>query len=140
REAGKTVEPLDMSYESRQARRREMGLFPAVLYHGTSTSKSRGEIFDEFQLFEGQDMSRSVSRSPVGKLGVSIAEQPEVASDFARQASPEGGEGAAIMPLHFRSDKMASIVLEGDKTNDEIYGTVVDLWSQGGEQKLMMSP
>lgn len=108
-----------------------MGFYPNTLYHGTSTFKQGGELFSEFEKFEGQDMSRSVSRSPVGKLGISIAEQPEVAKDFAYQASPADGEGAAMIPLRFRADKIAQIDLAGDETNDEIYGTVVDAWRQG---------
>lgn len=127
-----TAKPdLDMSEAARMARAEEMGFFPNTLYHGTSYSKTGGVDFDEFQKFEGEDMSRSVSRSPVGKLGISLAEQPKVAEDFAYQASPASGEGAAMMPLKFRADKIASIKLAGDETNDEIYGTVVDAWKQG---------
>lgn len=122
---------LDMSEAARMERASDSGFYGNTLYHGTSTSKSSGGIFDEFQLFEGQDMSRSVSRSPVGKLGVSLAEQPKLAEDFARQASPVDGEGAAILPLRFRSDKIASIELAGDETNDEVFGTVVEAWKEG---------
>jgi len=122
---------LPMDAASVELRAKELGFYPNTLYHGTSTSKSKGDLFDEFQLFEGQDMSRSVSRSEVGKLGVSIAEQPGVAGDFARQASPESGAGSAILPVRFRSDQMASINLVGDETNSEIFGAVVDTWNKG---------
>ncbi len=122
---------LDMSEAARMARAKEMGFNNPTLYHGTSTFKSDGDLFSEFEKFEGQDMTRSVSRSPVGKLGISLAEQPKVAEDFAVQASPEGGSGAAMIPVKFRHDKIASITLSGDETNDEVYGTVVDAWKQG---------
>jgi hypothetical protein len=122
---------VNISQEVRQQRKLEGGFVPTTGYHGTSTYKSGGQLFDEFQLFEGDDLTRSVSRSPVGKLGVSIGHQPEVASDFAYQASPNGNEGATIMPLTFRSDKSGTINLSGDETNDEIYGTVVDSWKNG---------
>ena len=78
--------------------------------HGTSTYASEGQLFDELQLFEGDDLTRSVSRSLVGKLGVSIAHQPKAASDFVRQANPIDGVVSAILPLRFRSDKVCSIV------------------------------
>jgi len=122
---------LDMSQAARMQRAAEGKFVPTTGYHGTSVHKSEGQLFDEFQLFEGDDLTRSVSRSPVGKLGVSIAHQPEVASDFAYQASPADGEGATIMPLTFRSDKSGTINLSGDETNDEIFGTVVDAWKDG---------
>ena len=122
---------LDMSQAARMQRKSEGKFVPTTGYHGTSVHKSEGQLFDEFQLFEGDDLTRSVSRSPVGKLGVSIAHQPEVASDFAYQASPADGEGATIMPLTFRSDKSGTINLSGDETNDEIFGTVVDAWKDG---------
>jgi hypothetical protein len=122
---------LDMSQAARMQRAAEGKFVPTIGYHGTSVHKSEGQLFDEFQLFEGDDLTRSVSRSPVGKLGVSIAHQPEVASDFAYQASPADGEGATIMPLTFRSDKSGTINLSGDETNDEIFGTVVDAWKDG---------
>jgi hypothetical protein len=122
---------LDMSQAARMQRKAEGKFVPTTGYHGTSAHKSEGQLFDEFQLFEGDDLTRSVSRSPVGKLGVSIAHQPEMASDFAYQASPADGEGATIMPLTFRSDKAGTINLSGDETNDEIFGTVVDAWKDG---------
>lgn len=122
---------LDMSESARMARAREMGFNKPTLYHGTSTFKTDGDLFEEFQRFEGEDMTRSVSRSPVGKLGISLAEQPGIGGDFARQASPNDGAGAAIVPVKFRHNKIASINLEGNETNYEIYGAVIDAWKQG---------
>jgi len=131
RAAEKAADALDMSTAARMQRANEGRFFPNTLYHGTSTSKSDGWLYDEFALFEGDDLSRSVSRSPVGKLGVSIAENPNMAADFARQASPVDGTGAAMLPLRFRADRIASIDLVGDEKNDEIYNTVVDAWKNG---------
>jgi len=122
---------LDMSQAARMQRADNQGFFKKNLYHGTSTAKSSGDLFDEFKLFEGDDLSRSVSRSPVGKLGVSLAEQPPIANDFALRASPVSREGAAILPLRFRADRVGQIDLDGTETNDEIYSTVVDAWKQG---------
>lgn len=116
---------------------KEMGFFDNTLFHGTAakptTTLKDGNIFDEFQLWEGNDPTRSTVRSPVSKLGVSLAEQPEVAEDFARLASPDGSEGAAILPLKFRSEKTGTIDLDGSESNDEIFATVADAWGQGFE-------
>jgi predicted GNAT family N-acyltransferase len=122
---------LDMSESARMARAKEIGFNNPTLYHGTSTFKEGGNLFEEFQKFEGKDLTRSVSRSPVGKLGISLGEQPKVAEDFAYQASPADGEGAAMLPVMFRHNKIASINLDGKENNDEVYGAVIDAWKQG---------
>lgn len=90
-----------------------------------------GNIFDEFKLWEGEDLTRSTARSPVSKLGVSLAEQPAVAEDFANLASQNASEGSALLPLRFRADKVGSIDLQGDELNSDIYGAVVDSWKEG---------
>ena len=120
---------LDMSHAARMARAEDH--FPNTVYHGTSTYKSDGVLFSELKKFEGDDITRSVSRSEVGKLGISLGENPDIAADFARQASPEGGSGSAILPLRFRADKVASLDLDGSELNDEVYNTVVDAWKNG---------
>ena len=72
-------------------------------------------LFDEFKKFEGDVITRSFSRSPVGKLGLSVSERPEMAGDFSRPASPASGTGAAILPLRVRADKVGEIDLAGDQ-------------------------
>jgi hypothetical protein len=117
-------EGLDMS----QAASMQGRFVPNTLYHGTSKFKSEGQIFDEFKKFEGEDLTRSSSRSPVGKLGISLGEQPELAEDFAKIASPAEQNGAAISPVRFRTDRVGSVDLVGDETNDEIYNTAIYAW------------
>lgn len=125
---------LDMSEEARLKRAEDMGFFPNTVFHGTAVKENTvmkdGNIFDEFKKFEGEDLSRSTSRSPVGKLGISVAEDPELAESFSRLASPDGNEGAAILPLKFRAQKVGQIDLDGTESNAEIYSTVVDAWNQ----------
>lgn len=92
------------------------------LYHGTNKD------FDEFKLFEGEDATRSVSRSPVGKLGVSLARDPALAAEFANLA---GGEGMNVIPVLHRAENPASVPLPNDVTNSEVFGSVVDAWKDG---------
>lgn len=87
------------------------------LYHGTAAD------FENFKFFE--DASKRVSGSPVGKLGVSLAESTDLANEFASRA---GSEGSAVMPLLHRADKPASIALEGGETNSQIWETVLDAY------------
>lgn len=133
--AAKSQQLLDMSEAARMKRADDIGFFQEKVFHGTAakptTTTPGGNLFEAFEKFEGKDLSRSVSRSPVGKLGVSVAEQPEVAGEFAKLASPGGGEGAAIVPLKFRADNVASLSLDGSESNAEIFGTVTDAWNQG---------
>jgi len=104
-------------------RAKEMGFMTDMpLYHGTNKD------FDKFQLFEGEDLTRSVSRSPVGKLGVSLAIEPRLANEFANRA---GGEGMNVMPVMHRAENPVSLDLEGTETNEEIFATVVDAWNRG---------
>lgn len=132
---GKLSTVLDMTKKARMLRAKEIGYFDDVLYHGTAskprTTMPDGNIFDEFKLWEGHDPSRSTVRSPVSKLGISLAEQPELAQDFANLASRNGSEGSAILPLRFRADNVGAIDLLGDESNDDIFGAVVDAWKDG---------
>jgi len=131
----KVNKALDMREAARMKRAEEMGFHENTLYHGTaskpSTTMDDGNIFDEFKLWEGEDPSRSTVRSPVSKLGVSLAEQPEVAQDFASLASQNGSDGSAVLPLRFRSEKTGTIDLVGDESNEDIFGAVADSWQQG---------
>lgn len=92
------------------------------LYHGTNKD------FNEFKLFEGDDPSRAVSRSPVGKLGVSLAVDPDLANVFASRA---GNPNSNVLPVFHRADSRASVNLEGGESNADVFGTVLDAWKQG---------
>lgn len=126
---------MDMSKEARMERAKELGFFDNTVYHGTAAKPSStmpdGNIFDEFRLWEGQDPTRSTVRSPVSKLGVSVADQPEIAESFASLASRNGSEGSAVLPLRFRADQVGRIDLDGSESNEEIFGAVADSWKSG---------
>ena len=132
---GKINEALDMREAARMQRAKDAGFHENTLFHGTAakptTTLDDGNIFDEFKLWEGKDPTRSTVNSEVSKLGVSLAEQPGVAEDFASLASRNGSEGSTLLPLRFRSDKTGSIDLQGDELNSDIYGSVVDSWRDG---------
>lgn len=131
----KLAKALDMSKKARMERAREMGFFDNTVYHGTaakpSTTMPDGNIFDEFKLWEGADPTRSTVRSPVSKLGVSVADQPDIAESFASLASRNGSEGSAVLPLRFRGDRVGRIDLDGSESNEEIFGAVADSWKSG---------
>ena len=131
----KLASALDMSKKARMQRAQEMGFYDNTVYHGTAakptTVMSDGNIFDEFKLWEGEDPTRSTVRSPVSKLGVSLAEQPKIADSFASLASQNGSEGSAVLPLRFRADQVGHIDLDGRELNEEIFGTVADSWKSG---------
>ena len=133
------LKKIDKALAVRQASRmkgaEEMRFFENTVYHGTAskptTTMPDGNIFDEFKLWEGEDPTRSTVRSPVSKLGASLAEQPALAEDFASLASQNGSDGSTVLPLRFRSDKMGTIDLVGDESNEDIFGAVADSWQQG---------
>jgi len=110
---------LDMAHSSRMGRAREMGMMTKMpLYHGTNKDVT------EFSLERGGE----VSRSPVGKLGVSLSTDPETASEFASLA---GDEGANVIQAYHRASKPVRIDLEGNETNLEVASAVQDAWEQG---------
>lgn len=110
---------LDMAESARMARAKEMGFMTKMpLYHGTN------QDIAEFSLERGGE----VSRSPVGKLGVSLATDPDTASEFANQA---GSEGANVIQAYHRASKPVRIELDGTETNMEVAATVQDAWDQG---------
>ena len=131
----KVNKALDMRAAARMKRAEEMGFYDNTLFHGTAakptTTMDDGNIFDEFKLWEGKDPTRSTVNSEVSKLGVSLAEQPAIAEDFANLASQNASDGSALLPLRFRADKVGSIDLQGDELNSDIYGSVVDSWRDG---------
>lgn len=108
---------------SRMDRAKEMGFMTDMpLYHGTNKD------FDSFKLFEGEDLTRSVSRSPVGKLGISLAIEPRLANEFASRA---GGEGMNVIPALHRAERPVSLELDGSESNEDIFVTIVDAWNRG---------
>lgn len=120
---GAVKKALDMTYAPRMERASDQGHYTGMnLYHGT------GSDIREFDLSKGGD----TSRSPVGRLGVSVALDPETAGEFANlAASKEKGAGANVMQLLHRADNPARIDLAGDETNLEIAGAVQDAWDAG---------
>lgn len=116
--AGRSEPALDMSAEARQLRAKQLGFGTQKLYHGTNKD------FDAFSLEGGG----RVSGSPVGKLGVSLSPDPEVASEFANLA---GSEGANVIPAVARSAKRGLIELDGSETNLEVAAAVRGAFDQG---------
>jgi hypothetical protein len=75
-------------------------------------------------------------RSPVGKLGVSVSDQPELANQFAlwateKPADQKGNAGANVLPLAIRTDQPASMRLPDDVLNSEVFGQLLDAYKQG---------
>lgn len=131
---------LDMAKKARMQRAKDIGFFEPTLYHGTAAKPSTvlpdGNIFDEFKLWEGEDLTRSTVHSPVSKLGVSLGEQPQIAEDFASLASQNGSEGSAILPLKFRAERVGHIDMYKDfggrvPSNTEIFESVLQAWDEG---------
>src|SRR5690554_6840386 len=54
--------------------------------------------------------SRSTAPSPASKPRASLAEQPRIAEDFSKLASPDGQTGLTILPLRFRGERVVRIV------------------------------
>lgn len=88
------------------------------VFHGTARD------FNKFDLSKGGD----VNQGAIGKLGISVTPDPQVASEFASRA---GKEGSNVVPLVFRSEKPAQIALDGTEKNLEIAATVSVAWDQG---------
>lgn len=88
------------------------------LFHGTNKD------IKAFSLERGGE----VSGSPVGKLGVSLATDPQTASEFANLA---GDEGANVIKAYHRASKPATLDLDGSESNFEIAATVQDAWDAG---------
>lgn len=106
----------------RQARANEGGFYETHVYHGTG-----GDV-PAFDLSRGG----ATSGSSVGRLGVSVSPDPEVASEFASQAAHAGG-AANVMPLRFRAQSVGRIELDGTETNQEMAGAIQDAWDAGFE-------
>ncbi|MFZ2405045.1 MAG: hypothetical protein WAW41_07905 [Methylobacter sp.] len=107
-------------------RAKAMGFSERDMFHGTSSE------FPAFSLFEGG----GVSRSPVGKLGVSMADNPHLANEFADLAQGKSGDlignaGANVLPLLHRTERPASLPLPDDALNSEVFGAVVDAFKSG---------
>lgn len=122
------------------------GLLPFVPNVAGSVKKvteSSRDLFHDMPLYHGMagdidgpgfslDRGGDISRSPVGRLGVSAALDPQTAEEFARlAASGRSGEGAAIVPLVHRADRPGVIELRGDEMNHEMAATIQDAWDSG---------
>jgi len=119
KEIKKSLDNLDFSKAARMERAKEQGMFLNMpLYHGTG-----GDIL-EFDLSRGG----STSGSDVGKLGVSLGLEPDIANEFSTLA---GKEGANVMPVYHSSKKGAMIELDGTEKTKEIESTILDAWDQG---------
>jgi hypothetical protein len=80
----------------------------------------------EFALSEGG----GISRSPVGNLGVSGSDNPEIANEFALLAQQKvgglaGNSGANVLPLLHRTSRPASVPLPEGVLNSEVFGAVL---------------
>ena len=109
-----------------ESRSGALGFSDTNMYHGTASD------FPEFNLFEGG----AVSRSPVGKLGISLADNPSLADEFALLAQKKVGDqkgnaGANVLPLVHRINRGASMLLHDDALNSEVFGAIVDAQKQG---------
>lgn len=110
------------STKERVAAAKEQGFFTGMpLYHGTDKD------ITEFKLPKTQ--AEAASGSPVGTLGVSLAESPSVAGEFANLKGSTNGPN--ILPVIHRAEKPTSIALEGGEMDHEIAATVLDAWDQG---------
>ena len=61
-------------------------------------------------------------------LGISLAEQPDLAQDFANLASRNGNGGATILPLRFQANNVGAIELLGDALNLDMAGAISEAW------------
>ena len=117
---------LPMDFASRMARASEQGYRMTPVYHGTSTSN--GNIFRAFSpMTEGG----RTSRSQVGSNGVSVALNPEVANEFAFLAAQRSGGDPAVMKLLHRTERPASLHLDGSEKNLEVAATLANAFSSG---------
>ncbi len=89
------------------------------VYHG-----SKGDI-EAFDLGKGGE----TSGSPVGKLGVSVALDKDLAKEYAALASE--GRGGHVMELVHRAENPVSLELDGTETNIEMAATIEDAWGKG---------
>jgi hypothetical protein len=110
------------------ARAKALGLIDTPMYHGTSSD------FPAFSLAEGG----SVTNSPVGKLSVSMADNPLLANEFATLAQAQGKQtglisnaGANVLPLVHRTERPASMRLPDDSLSLEVFGAIQDAFKQG---------
>lgn len=98
-----------------------------VQYHGTN---------QEFDAFVTQGVNQTMD-SPVGRLGVSVTDDPALAGEFADLAAkrnPTAKAGENIIPVRIRAEKLGTIELDpkADRNlNLEISATVKWAWDQG---------
>ena len=68
------------------------------------------------------------TRSPVARLGISVAHDAETAQWFAYRA---GRDGANILPLLYRAKKLGEIDLPPNVGVREVAATVAEAWDAG---------
>lgn len=112
---------LVVPHQERMRRASAAGFDEAQVFHGTARD------FDAFDLSRG---GATTGASGIGRLGVSVTDDAEVASEFASRAA-RGEAGANVMPLRIRADKRGEIRLDGTETNLEVQATLQDAWDQG---------
>lgn len=116
---------LPMGSASRLVRAKEQGYFTDMpLYHGTAK---------DIKKFR-KDVGGSVSGSPVGSLGISLATDPDTANEFAQMAAkknPDGKSGGNVIQAFHRAEKPGVIELDGTETNQEVYLAVSEAWDAG---------
>lgn len=114
---------LPMDYASRMERAKAMGFrTDQRVYHGSGSPDIKA-----FDLARGG----ATSGSEVGRMGVSVALEPEVADEFAAIAAKKTGGNAQTYPLLVRKSKAAAVTLDGSETNQEIAATLADAWGRG---------
>lgn len=122
---------LPMDSASRAARAAEQGYRP--VYHGTSTQG--GKLFTEF------DPARTggrVSGSRSAQEGVSVSFSPEIANEYAMRAAQQTGGDPAVLPLMYRTERPASLRLDGTEKNLEVAATLNDAFRGGGYDSVLM--
>lgn len=90
------------------------------LFHGTNKD------LKEFDL----SLGGSVSKSPVGKLGISVTPDIEIAKEYAKLSAENGGNPTVLELVH-RAKSPAMIELDGTERNLEMAATVSQAWDDG---------
>jgi hypothetical protein len=138
------AEGLATDYASRMARAKEMGFrLDEPIYHGMGGPlEGRG-----FDLARGGQ----TTQNPVGRLGVSLADDPALAGEFAHRSARRrhevsladeemvsgdtinlvSSDGANIVPGVYRADKLGKLEVDGSLSSEQIAGAVLDAWDAG---------
>jgi len=104
------------------------GFYDTPFYHGTSAP-------EEFRAFDLSKAGNTTGAS-AAKAGVWFARDPAVADEFARWGSAEI-DRPRILPLMYRSDRRASLHLDGTEKNHEIAATLDHAWDRGYDSVML---